>query len=160
MMNQQQTLTLLKQTISDVRLLSHQLHPSQLGRLGLITALDSLVKQCRVEGAPLFKVDISIPEEMIPEAKKIHLYRIVQEAVNNVLSHADATLCRISLYKKNDLILMSIQDNGGGFSKTVKENTGLGMTSMQDRANIINASLKIESVPGQGTSVTVSFHAA
>ena len=160
MMDQQQTLTLLKQTISEVRLLSHRLHPSQLGRLGLISALDSLVKQCRIEGTPLFKVDISIQEEAIPESKKIHLYRIVQEAVNNILTHAQASLCRISLHKENNLILMSIQDNGRGFSKTLKENTGLGMTSMQDRANIIDASLNIESTPGEGTLVTVSFNAA
>ncbi len=159
MMDHQQTLALLKQSITEIRELSHRLHPSQLGRLGLITALDSFVKQCRVEGAPQFKLDISVKEEQIPEQKKIHLYRIAQEAVNNILSHADATLGSISLHQKNSGIIMSIRDNGCGFGKTNNEKTGLGFTSMKDRADIINAEFKVESTPGEGTSVSISFKA-
>lgn len=159
MMSDEQTLALLKQTITDVRQLSHNLHPSQLDRLSLISAINSFTKQLRGEGLPLFKMLMEVEESEIPESKKIHLYRIVQEAVHNVIKHADASYCHLSLQHVNDKMQLSIRDNGRGFSNNNLEAFGLGLTSMTDRVSIINAELDVDTQLGEGTRISVRFGA-
>ena len=137
--------------------MSHNLHPSQLDRLSLISAIEAFTKQLRGEGLPQFKMLMEVDEREIPESKKIHLYRIVQEAVQNVISHADASYCHLSLQHVDDNMQLSIRDNGCGFSNNNRENFGLGLTSMTDRASIINAQLDVDSQLGEGTRISVCF---
>ncbi|PLW67120.1 hypothetical protein C0039_18575 [Pseudohalioglobus lutimaris] len=157
LLSDEQALVLLKQTITDVRQLSHSLHPSHLDRISLISAIGEFTRQLRGDGLPVFKMLMEVEETEIPEKKKIHLYRIVQEAVHNVISHADASYCHLSLQHVSQGIQLSIRDNGRGFSNRDRENWGLGLTSMTDRANAINATLEIDTQPGEGTRISVRF---
>ncbi len=159
MMSDKQILDLVKKTIFEVRQLSHQLHPSQLNSISLIRAIHVLIKQVRVKKVPEFKMAIGIEDKQIAEDKKIHLYRIVQEALNNLIKHADASHCYISLAEVNNVIQLSIRDDGCGFCVGKVPRYGLGMTSLADRADIINAKLNIKSELGRGTTISVTFEA-
>ncbi|NND67018.1 MAG: hypothetical protein HKN19_05460 [Halioglobus sp.] len=160
MLSGEDALALLRQSISEVRELSHSLHPSQLDRLSLVSAIDVYCRQFHADGSLEFHTALAVPEHEIAEDKKIHLYRIAQEAVHNVASHSDASLCFLSLQRKGDRIALSIRDNGRGFVAGAQPPEGLGMTSMSDRANIIGATLEVESQPGEGTTINVEFDAA
>lgn len=160
MMSGEDALRLLRQSISEVRELSHSLHPSQLDRLSLVSAIDVFCRQFQSDGSLEFRSALAVPEQDIAENKKIHLYRIVQEAVHNVVSHADASLCFLSLERRGERIALSIRDNGRGFDPASSAPGGLGMTSMSDRANIIDATFEIESSPGEGTTINIEFDAA
>ena len=160
MMSGDEALNLLRTSITEVRELSHNLHPSQLDRLSLVSAIEVFCRQFQADGSLEFRSALTVSEQDIAEEKKIHLYRIVQEAVHNVVSHAGASLCFISLEREGDRIALSIRDNGQGFTMDSKSTRGLGMTSLSDRANIIDATLEIESQPGEGTTINVEFDAA
>jgi signal transduction histidine kinase len=84
---------------------------------------------------------------------KIGLYRIAQEALNNVAKHSCATQAEISLHCSLDEIELVIKDNGQGFNAGTKSPGSLGIGIMQERANTIGADIEIKSAPGQGTRV-------
>lgn len=160
MMSSEDALTLLRQSISEVRELSHSLHPSRLDRLSLASAIEAYCRQFTIEGKLGFRTELDVQESEITESKKIHLYRIAQEAIHNVVGHAQATLCYLSLTRIGHQIVFTIRDNGCGFSPEEANSKGLGMTSMSDRADIIDASFEVESTPGEGTTVKLRFDAA
>jgi two-component system sensor histidine kinase UhpB len=135
-----------------------QLTPPLLGNLGFVTAIDKHVKEwshhCGVEA-----------ELLVTKLKKIrfakeveaHLYRIVQEALNNVQKYAKAKSVVVILEKRDDLIVLIIEDDGIGFNlkDKMKRHKGLGLTGMNERAELIGGTLEIESKPGRGTTVYV-----
>lgn len=155
MLSNSQSLELLKATIDEVRQLSHNLHPKQLDDLSLGNALVMFTRQFHGEGMPAFKLQLDTQEQALPEDTKLHLFRIAQEAIQNVVNHAQASHCYVSLQAEESGAVLSVRDNGCGFSSSSREPNGLGMTSMADRANIIGAALEIDSAPGEGTRVTV-----
>lgn len=157
MLSSSQSLELLKTTIEDVRQLSHNLHPKQLDDLSLGNALVMFTKQFRGNDMPAFKLQLEAHEQTVPEDKKLHLYRIAQEAIQNVVNHAQATHCYVSLGVVNNALELSVRDNGQGFASETTPHRGLGMTSMADRANIIGAELIVDSAPTEGTRVTVTL---
>lgn len=157
MLSSAQSLELLKTTIAEVRQLSHNLHPKQLDDLSLGNALVMFTKQFHGQDMPAFKLQLEGHEQTVPEDKKLHLYRIAQEAIQNVVNHAHATHCYVSLGVVGDAIELSVRDNGQGFATEPTPHKGLGMTSMADRANIIGADLLVDSAPNEGTRVTVTL---
>lgn len=157
MLSNAQSLELLKNTIDEVRQLSHNLHPKQLDDLSLGNALVMFTKQFQGKDMPAFKLQLDAQEQSVREDKKLHLYRIAQEAIQNVITHAQATHCYISLGTNSNALEMSVRDNGKGFGNNAKQANGLGMTSMADRANIIGAELVVDSAPNEGTRVIVTL---
>jgi len=106
--------------------------------------------------------EIEIEEGDIPNALKIVIYRITQEAMNNIAKHSKADLIRLSLQKFDDRIELIFQDNGRGFdvekalsSESVRR--GLGLTSMRERVELSGGSLDIKSVEGKGTIILASW---
>jgi len=90
---------------------------------------------------------------------KITIYRIVQEALSNVIKYAEATACAVTLTKtENDKLQLLIEDNGKGFESTTKENDGIGLKNMQERTRLAKAVLTIASQLGRGTTIEVFFN--
>jgi len=86
------------------------------------------------------------------------LYRIVQEALNNVIKHAQASQVKVQVIAEADCIRITIEDNGVGFDREIAEHGGgQGFRNMRERAAKIGASCSFESIPGQGTKVTVEI---
>ncbi len=158
MLSTAQTLDLLQSTIDEVRHLSHNLHPRQLDDVSLSNALVMYTRQFRGSAVPDFRFQMTGDEPTIAEDVKIHLYRIAQEAIQNVVTHAQASHCLVSLESDGNRLTLSIRDNGCGFDRYENGRSGLGMTSMDDRANIIEAELDIDSAPGEGTRITVKLN--
>jgi signal transduction histidine kinase len=85
-----------------------------------------------------------------------NLYRITQEALNNILKHAQATQADVILERRNEIIMLIIEDNGKGFDPTeATQGTAMGLVTMRERAALVNGTIEIESAPGHGTTIFV-----
>ncbi len=148
---------------SDVRQISHRLHPSILTDLGLTAALRSLVDEFgKREGMPVTFASLNVPE-LTPQPAVTALYRITQEALRNVVKHAGKTHVKVMLEGREDSGLpgahslhLEVLDLGQGFDlETDFPREGLGLISMKERARLAGGELKITSALGRGTTVSV-----
>ncbi len=140
----------------DVHTLSRQLHPSILDDLGLIKAVES---ECagfsKREGIEVIFNHENIPRR-IAKNVSLSLYRIIQEGLRNISKHACAEHIVVSLKGIDHNVFLSIQDDGIGFDWVeVKENPGLGLSSMRERAKLIHGDFSIQSQPEKGTVITL-----
>jgi signal transduction histidine kinase len=95
-------------------------------------------------------------DQDLPEDVHIALYRIVQESINNMVQHSDATEGQIELTSKSGQLNLRIQDNGRGF-KTDEPSTGLGLSVMRERAAVIEAALEVTSTSNVGTEIVLKW---
>lgn len=144
----------LSQQLRDI---SHQLHPSILDHLGLVTALRRLAENFESRYArPTRVIAQHVPERFSLELS-VELYRIAQEALNNIIRHAgeDVTVT-ITLKGAAGVLEFSICDTGSGMdTNNLKPTKGLGLKSMAERADLVGGRLAIESASGQGTCIRV-----
>ena len=140
--------------IDEVRKLSHSLMPPSLGT-GLADALKDLVDEMNVIG--LFKTSFStdgFDEAVLDENKKLMLYRIAQEQINNITKYSKAEAVAIALKRQNGHLLFSISDNGVGFD-TTKKAKGIGLKNIHSRISYYSGDVQLVSSPGNGTSLEV-----
>jgi signal transduction histidine kinase len=152
----------LEEVIQNLRLVSRDLRPQLLQDFGLREALDSLVSDlCRS-----FHVEISIRHEGEPYRlradQELNFYRITQEALSNVMKHACATQVKLLLAFLPNEVILSIEDNGKGFDvpqdlTKLARTGGMGVINMRQRIREIGGCLRIESAPGQGTSLIITL---
>ncbi|WP_233265936.1 tetratricopeptide repeat protein [Formosa sp. L2A11] len=141
----------------DVRSLSHQLHPLSFSKIGFTSFLSDFIDQITQKT----QIDIQtffFPEEEIdqlPEVLLADAYRIVQELINNILKHAEATNADVQLTRHQDHLNIVINDNGKGFQKNKK--SGIGLRNIKERLHKVQGSLEIDSSPGHGTSITIDI---
>jgi len=140
---------------SDLRTLSHRLHPSILEDLGLGAALRSLAADYRRQG-----LDVTLwVGEMSGRASldvRTSLYRITQEALRNAWRHAPGAAVHVHLQEQNEQVQLTIEDTGPGFDVSLTRATGsLGLLSMQERARLVGGSLVLTSHPDSGTTLVV-----
>ncbi len=143
---------------TDVRLISHRLHPAILSDLGLSAALQALVQEFgQRENMPATYLSQDLPETWPPEAATA-LYRIAQEALRNVAKHAGKTHVKVILSGIPEGLQLKVTDFGIGYDQESDISpSGLGMISMQERARLAGGSLEVQSALGQGTTVTVKI---
>jgi PAS domain S-box-containing protein len=143
--------------IALVRSLSLDLRPAQLDDLGLVAALRWLAGRHATASGLDLQVDGEAAPENIPEAIAISAYRIVQEALTNILRHADARSVRIRVGEAGGMLLLEIRDDGRGFDAAALAAAsgprGLGIAGMRERAALVGGSLRLDSAPGAGCSV-------
>ena len=146
---------------TDVRGMSHQLHPAILDDLGLSAALKSLVKEFGSrEGMPATYVSRNLPS--IPsQPAATAIYRITQEALRNVAKHAGVTSVKVILEAQDSNLHLEIRDLGVGFDTDSEGNSdataGLGMITMKERARLAHGTLSVASALGEGTIVTADI---
>ena len=147
----------LRETVTQARLISHSLAPVSLEGDGLMRGLAELAAstnrlprvQCRFHGDP--------PVLIQDVATATHLYRIAQEAVNNALKHGPARKIEITLSERTDGIELIVENNGRAMPAAPGEHGGLGLNVMRYRAEMIGASLSIESGPRKGARITCTL---
>lgn len=141
----------------DVHDMSYRLHPSLVDDLGLVAALNSEIERVqRRTNVTIIPKIYEIQEKLLPETA-LCVYRIAQEALQNVLKHAQADTVKIILEQVSDEILLTVHDDGAGFELSQTRDTfSLGLSSMQERATLVSGTLKIRSQPSRGTTVTLS----
>lgn len=143
-----------------IRDLSHLLHPALLDELGLVAALESLARGFERRHGVTVKMAHHNMDQRLGSELETSIYRIVQEALNNVAKHAHATTCRLSLVRQPDTVLVNIQDNGAGFvwpSGNGLASSGLGLIGIRERAEQIGGTLRMETAPGRGTRLLVEL---
>src|SRR5262245_54210170 len=146
----------VKDLSSTVHDLSHQLHPSKLEHLGLVAAVQGLCHELRQSHELEVKFTHYDLPDAFPEDAALCLYRIVQEALRNVIRHGETRHASVELRATRGAILMRIADDGVGFDPAaVMENGGLGLVSMRERLNLIGGRIAIDSRPSHGTRINI-----
>ncbi len=154
---------LTQKTIEEVRRIVKDLRPSILDDLGILATINWFCREFqKVYTGIRIEAEIDVQENIIPSPLKTVIYRILQEALNNVAKHSWSDLVRLSLLKQGNRIIMRVQDNGVGFdvSKAISMNPsrrGFGLASMRERAELSGADFDIVSQAGQGTTIRVEW---
>lgn len=139
-----------------VRALIRDLHRSPLGRAGLAEALKSFTSDVGGPSGTDFHIDVA--DLPLPPPIQLLVYHISREAVMNALKHAGAANIWIALQPLEDVVQLAIRDDGVGFDAEGPGPEGhFGMTMMRERAQVAGGTFKVESVAGQGTTITVTF---
>ncbi|TFG43809.1 MAG: sensor histidine kinase [Gemmatimonadales bacterium] len=138
----------------DVHALAYQLHPSVLDELGLAEALRAECERVGRRGSLQLSVEIHGTPGNLSRDAALCLFRIAQEALNNVTRHAKAHAASVTLRDLDGGCVLAVRDDGRGFA-TGRPGAGrsLGLASMRERIRLVNGTLDIESEPGQGTTV-------
>jgi len=144
---------LIQGSVEEVRRIQMDLRPSILDDLGILATISWFTREFqRVYSHISVEKEIRIEEKDIPNPLKIVIFRVIQEAMNNISKHSRATLIQLSLSKKEDKIELMIEDNGMGFDLETSKR-GLGLTSMKERIEYAGGSFFIQSVSGKGTTI-------
>lgn len=155
------TQRLVQHSVSAVHRFARELRPAALDDLGLIPALHAYCRNLAARKKIRIRITAFRGVEALAIAKRIVLYRVAQEALTNIVRHAQATLATITLRKSGDHLLMEVHDNGRSFpvEKTLraKKLKRLGLIGMTERVAIIGGTLTIESAPAHGTTVRAQF---
>jgi len=159
------TVPLTRYAIEETRRISRDLRPSVLDDLGILAAIKWFCGEFQTLHPDIqVEKQIHIREDEVPNRLKIILYRIIQEATNNVTKYSKAGLLCLSFERKNGKIELAIRDNGQGFDlkgALSGENSkhGLGLTSRRERAELSGGVLTIESSRGRGTTIKATWPA-
>lgn len=135
----------------EVRRISHRLRPALLEYIGLAGAVRSHCRDMSENAG--FHVDLVADDSLnVPAEIATALYRIVQEALQNVLRHAAATLVTIKIQRRGEFIHLSVEDNGVGFNpESLPRDGGMGLVSMRERARSLGGDLTVTKAPSYGT---------
>jgi PAS domain S-box-containing protein len=140
---------------SDVHQLSHQLHSAKLQHLGLRSAVEELVKQVGKQHRIAIELQTQGGDADLPPDVALCLFRVTQEALNNVIRHSRAERVHIDLNVGNAVVRLSVQDSGVGFD-VANNASGLGLVSMRERLRMIGGDFIVESQLGQGTEISAT----
>ncbi|MCS7076302.1 MAG: sensor histidine kinase [Bacteroidia bacterium] len=147
---------LLDNACQEVRNISHNLAPAAFMRGGLLPAIEELVAQINAS----HKITVRLNKVDIPQTnskEEIILYRVIQEVLNNMVKHAQATQIDIDIRVEDDKLVFCIKDDGKGFDVTQIQNSkGMGWKSILSRVGLLNAKLSIDSRIGKGTTVQIN----
>lgn len=162
-----QVALMVQEAIDDVREISANLHPHHLERLGLCAAIETMVEKVSRSSGLAVCLGCDDLDCVLPQESGIHVYRIVQEALSNIVQHASATSAHIEMKKLAGLLEITVRDNGRGFDpdKPAKREPtraagerfrGFGLSTMAERTRIIGGTMTIDSALGSGTTVHVA----
>lgn len=148
------TRELLSKAMTDLRGLSKSLNPERI----MMVALEEAVKNEleKLERSGDYKTELIIKNKIsiVNENNKIILFRMIQEIMNNIIKHAKSTQIKVT-FDTNDLQdILTIEDNGIGFDTLKHNNNGIGLSNIEKRSQMINATVKIESMLNKGTVIT------
>jgi signal transduction histidine kinase len=148
------------QLSSDLRHISHELHPSALEHLGLLEALRERCDEFSQESGVPVRLDVSEAWRDVSDAFALCLYRVVQEALRNVATHARARNVTIALDRLDGHLTMRVTDDGCGFDPTAtSRRSGLGLVSLAERVRMLGGELTVTAASDAGTRLAVSLPA-
>jgi PAS domain S-box-containing protein len=147
----------LQEAIAQVRALSHGLMPVNVDAEGLMNSIENLVAEVRSHSNVSILLSINDRVRISDNSSALHLYRIVQEALNNAIKHARANQIQVSMGIEGTRGCLVIRDNGAGFRQSPDKSSGLGLRIMQHRCGLIDAEFKIESSRDEGTEIRCYF---
>ena len=149
-------------SIEEVRQIAHNLRPYQLERLGLTNTLQFMLRQIANASDIGFAVEVDQVDDLLSKEEEISLYRIVQEAINNILKHSRASEASVRIKLVGDEIQATIADDGRGFvveaiGQAELQKRGFGLTGSAERVRMLGGKQTINSAPGQGTTIHITI---
>jgi Signal transduction histidine kinase len=153
----QKAIELVENAIGEVRTISHNMAPEIVLQEGLEYAVKSFCARISHPGLEIEQYTVGEVRRLGADLELL-VYRIIQEAVNNIIKHAQATQAIVQLSYAKDMLMVTIEDNGLGFDPEKVKRKGIGLHNLPARVNMLKGDYRIESRPGEGT--TVSFELA
>ena len=153
------------QAIDEVREIAYNLRPYQIERFGLTRTLRAIFTRFSGSSDTRFTAEIDPIDGLFSKENEINIYRIVQESLNNIVKHANATEASLAVKRESREVNLLIRDNGRGFQTADAVSTavrpgGFGLTGMAERVRILGGSYLVESAPGRGTTITIRLRIA
>jgi PAS domain S-box-containing protein len=154
---------MVRESVEEVRRIQMDLRPSTLDDLGVLATLEWFCREYqRIYSHIHVEKEIGLQENEVSPILKTVIYRLTQEALNNIAKHSKADLVHLSLRKKGDRIELVIKDNGTGFDlaetlSSERSKRGLGLNSMRERAELSGGTFEIETTTGKGTVIKASW---
>jgi signal transduction histidine kinase len=142
---------IVQSTLDKVRTLSHALHPVILDEIGFEGALDQYLPGFQKQTGIEVRYEKSGAPHELDRGVTIHLYRVMQEALNNIARHSQSKLAEVRLRYQPEAVVLEVQDHGIGFGNSPAH--GLGLVSMRERADLVNGRLDLESGSSGGALV-------
>jgi signal transduction histidine kinase len=163
--DKQQTMEEISQeapaAIEETRAISYALRPFQLDRLGLSKAVQALARTVASASEIELMTDLTDIDDAFPEDLRINFFRIVQEALNNIVKHSKASRGTVKAERTASSVVLTISDNGQGFPNEPRNHVagpgGFGLTGIRERATLLKGTLHITSSAETGTLLTVEF---
>lgn len=150
--------TTAQHSITDIRNIAHALRPVVLEKFGLTKSISNLCEHLERTSSLDWSYFIDDIDGTIPSEKEINLYRIVQEAVNNIEKHASASEASVFVRRKEQMIELKIWDDGKGFDvDLIKKSRGLGLLGMKERVDSLNGELMVDSNASKGTRFLIKI---
>lgn len=145
--------------LEELRRIILGLRPAALDYLGLVSGLYSYARACLAPLGVSLDFEVQGEARRLPEAVEVGLFRMLQEAINNIARHAAAQHARVQIHFQDDRLTAIVEDDGRGFDlqEVQRMKRGLGLEGMRERAEIIGAHLELVSTPGRGTKVKVEL---
>lgn len=155
----EKSMGMLDKSISELRRVAHNMMPEALVKFGLDTALKDFCNSIEQSGAiQLTYQSFEMDEASISKTTSAAVYRIIQELVNNILKHANATTALVQLVRKDIALSITVEDNGIGFDTSILQNNdGIGYLNLQNRVTYLNGTIDIQTAPDKGTSVNIEI---
>jgi signal transduction histidine kinase len=144
---------LVVETLQDVRRLAVELRPKVLDDFGLVPALERLTESFGEQTEIRVRFETGLGDERLPPDVETALYRIVQEALTNVVKHAQARTVSIVLARKPNAVALVVEDDGQGFDPANTREGGIGIEGMRERVGLLEGKLQIEARPGAGATI-------
>jgi signal transduction histidine kinase len=159
----EQIISIVRDTIEETHRISSNLRPSAIDDMGLLAAIRTVCRELQeVYQGIQIETGMDLQEEDVHHPLKIVIYRVLQEALNNVFKHSGADTVRVRLRKTERSLELSIRDNGQGFDPGERfglggERGGLGLLGMKERTELSNGAFEITSEKGKGTLIKASW---
>lgn len=152
-----ETKILFSETISEIRNISNNLMPAVLNEFGLITAIENLAKMINEGSSLKFSFNNSTLNETFNENLSIYIYRIIQEALNNTIKHANAKHFKISISEDAEFLRLTIKDDGIGFYIEPTKSGGNGILNIKERVNLLSGTINISSSKDKGVKIEIQI---
>lgn len=148
----------LDKSVNTLRRIAFNMMPGVLHRKGLEEALTELINLMTDASSIAVKVQYEA-DDGISHANAIHIYRIAQEMMHNIVKHSKASRVSFSILKNKNRVELRIADNGIGFDKKlfINNSPGLGMRNIKARAEVLNAKISLVTMPGKGTNFLINI---
>jgi signal transduction histidine kinase len=147
-------------SIVEVREIAHNLRPYELDRLGLVSAIESMIE--RVTDSTPIKLSANLDriEGLLSPEAETSVYRILQEGLNNVIKHSKATAAQIEIKKSGGELAITVRDNGAGMpfpraAENGNKERGFGLVGIAERVRVLGGSLDLDSRPSHGTAINI-----
>ena len=142
--------------LEQTRVLSHQLHPTALEKIGLERALNSIIEKTQSGTDMLCNFDFDLDGKDLDLETSSQIYRIIQECISNTIKHANASALKVSVEYKNEQLIIQYRDNGIGISDS-QNKLGLGLLTIQERTAIVGGHLEMKTGTNKGISLTITI---